>query len=177
MTDFAKPKPRHWTKSSVDNIAEKFANAFEIEPGDDLPPLIEDLGGEIVYGYNHIDEYQGGSIVVRATDDFTIVLSELTSAKRDRFTLAHELGHLFLHFEPLLQDDPNAVMRATRDKRVGDPEHERAEWEANWFAAGFLMPREKFISVAAKMSNSELATYFNVSDQAVEIRKKTLAIE
>ena len=123
-----------------------------------------------------MDEYQGGSIVVRSTDDFTITLSELTSAKRDRFTLAHELGHLFLHYEPLLETSPNAVMRATRDKRAGDPEHERAEWEANWFAAGFLMPKATFAKVASRMNNAELATYFNVSDQAVEIRKRTLGL-
>ena len=67
-------------------------------------------------------------------------------------------------------------MRATREKREGDKDHERAEWEANWFAAGFLMPQSKFVEASTKMTDSELATYFNVSSQAVEIRKRTLKI-
>ncbi len=174
--NYADPVPRFWSKASVDGIAEKFTDIFELEPGDDLSPLISTLGGEIIYGFEKIDDYSGGSIVVRAQNDFTIFLSEMTSPKRDRFTIAHELGHLFLHYEPTVQKSPDAIMRATRDKRFNDDAHERAEWEANWFAAGFLMPRSVFKSVADHMSDEELATYFNVSLQAIEIRKKNLHV-
>lgn len=171
------PKPTNWPKMSVDGFAAKIAGMLELKPGADLQPTVESLGGEIVYGWQTLDEYDGGSIVVRAKDDFTIYLSELTSPKRDRFTIAHELGHLILHYMPLVeQHGEDIVMRATREKRAGDPVHERAEWEANWFAAGFLMPREIFTTKAGELREGQLATYFNVSPSAIAIRKKTLGL-
>ena len=91
MVDAVEPKPKYWTKASVDSIAERFADALDLKPGGDLMPIVSALGGKIVYGFQQMDEVFGGSILVRSPDDFTIVLSEMTSPKRDRFTLAHEL--------------------------------------------------------------------------------------
>lgn len=171
------PIPTRWTKSGVEKFGASFAGALEVQPGSDLNHLVEDLGGEIIYGCQARDEYNGGSIVVRDYNDFTIYLSELTSPKRDRFTIAHELGHLALHYKLVLQEHgSDAVMRATREKRANDPLHERAEWEANWFAAGFLMPAEQFIEKSDKLDDGQLATYFDVSAQAISIRKKTLGV-
>lgn len=56
-----------------------------------------------------------------------------TSPERDRFSIAHELGHYFLHFRMTKQ--------AMVAQRFGST---REEWEANWFAAGFLMPAAEF---------------------------------
>ncbi|TYT27252.1 ImmA/IrrE family metallo-endopeptidase [Luteimonas viscosa] len=51
---------------------------------------------------------------------------------RDRFTLAHELGHLFLHNDPAL---------ARNIRRSVDIEPFRSsEWQANSFAGSLLMP-------------------------------------
>jgi len=172
------PKPTRWTKSSIDNFAAEMARVLDIQPGGDLNTVVENIGGEIVYGWRSLDEVSGGSIVVRKINDFTIYLSEITSPKRDRFTIAHELGHLCMHYNPLIElHGEGTVMRATREKRQGDPDHERAEWEANWFAAGFLMPRDIFRQKSANLNTEQLATYFNVSEAAAEIRKKTLGIQ
>ena len=77
---------------------------------------------------------------------------------RSRFTIAHELGHFLMH-------DPKARAYAAR----GDTG--RIEWEANWFAAGFLMPTKQFKELKVKgFSSEELAGYFHVSRQAAEIR-------
>jgi Zn-dependent peptidase ImmA (M78 family) len=97
----------------------------------------------IIGSSGHGDD-ESGSIVARATGDFTVYLSRHTSSKRDRFTIAHELGHLLLHFQAIKKMSPNAIMRATRNVDKNDPDQERAEWEANWFAAAFLMPAEEF---------------------------------
>lgn len=175
---FHDPKPTYWTKQSVDHFGSEFAKALGIKPGADLHRLVESLGGEVIYGWQSIDEVNGGSIVVRSYDDFTIYLSEMTSPKRDRFTIAHELGHLCMHYEPLVLDQGDGViMRATREKRLGDSAHERAEWEANWFAAGFLMPREIFVEKASQLTDEQLATYFGVSAAAISVRKKSIGIQ
>lgn len=170
------PTPGRWTKTSVDQFAGEMFGKFGLTAGGDLSTLIKKLGGDIKYGWESLDEYAGGSITVRDYNDFTIVLSDMTSHKRDRFTIAHELGHLFLHFGILRKSNPKVIMRATREKRTGDPDHERAEWEANWFAAGFLMPADLFRDKARELNDNQLATYFDVSEAAVNVRKKTLGI-
>lgn len=171
---YLEPKPGRFTKASVDKFAEQVAAEFQVEPGSDLTSFVHSLGGDIKYGWESLDEYAGGSILVRGLKDFTIVLSDLTSRKRDRFTIAHELGHYFLHYKLTSEGKNDVVMRATREKREGDPDHERAEWEANWFAAGLLMPATLFLERCDILDEGQLATYFDVSTAAIEIRKKTL---
>lgn len=51
---------------------------------------------------------------------------------RDRFTLAHELGHLLLHSNQAYQRN----MRLAKDI----PAYRSAEWQANTFAGSLLMP-------------------------------------
>lgn len=53
---------------------------------------------------------------------------------RDRFTLAHELGHLMLHSNQAYQRN----MRLAQDI----PPYRSAEWQANTFAGSLLMPYE-----------------------------------
>ncbi|WP_334178826.1 ImmA/IrrE family metallo-endopeptidase [Pseudoxanthomonas sp.] len=53
---------------------------------------------------------------------------------RDRFTLAHELGHLLLHANQAYQ----------RNMRLAEniPPYKSAEWQANTFAGALLMPHD-----------------------------------
>lgn len=161
------------TKDRVESFAEELAKQVNFNPGDDIEDLVRRAGGELVVGSSGHGDAESGSIVVRAMDDFTIYLSQHTSSKRDRFTIAHELGHLLLHFKPLLKEHPGATMRATRYVDEGDSEQQRAEWEANWFAAGFLMPRNEFTK--AYQDNPRFAAdMFKVSLSAAKIRAKSL---
>jgi Zn-dependent peptidase ImmA (M78 family)/DNA-binding XRE family transcriptional regulator len=57
-----------------------------------------------------------------------IFLNVTKSAERSRFDAAHELAHLVLH-------------------REGRPEGQRAEFEANRFAAAFLMPQSQVMAL------------------------------
>jgi Zn-dependent peptidase ImmA (M78 family) len=125
-------------------------------------------------GWRYLDEMDGGSIVARALNDFEIIISEHTSPRRDRFTIAHELGHLFLHLRMVHEDQPVAVMRATRAVDESDDAQMRAEWEANWFAAQLLMPREEFREVIAQKDVRYAAEYFNVSVAAAKVREQSI---
>lgn len=51
---------------------------------------------------------------------------------RDRFTIAHELGHFFLHPQGCPLSRMNSPVPAYRDP----------EWQANTFASEFLMPHD-----------------------------------
>lgn len=53
---------------------------------------------------------------------------------RDRFTLAHELGHLVLH--------PSAPFTHNTTNTSNMKIYENSEWQADTFASAFLMPDE-----------------------------------
>lgn len=170
------PIPCDLTKPSVEAVAGKVAEALKIIPGQPLEPVVNHLGGRIVYGSRASDELDGGSITARSVNDFVIRLSEMTSTIRDRFTIAHELGHLFLHLPKVREVHPEAEMRATRRVDPIDERLMRAEWEANWFAAELLMPRKLFGPYFERNGIEGAASAFRVSRSAAVVRAKSLGL-
>ncbi|MCK1393384.1 ImmA/IrrE family metallo-endopeptidase [Bradyrhizobium sp. 1] len=172
------PIPTNATKDRVHGFAEEVAEKLAFAPGDPIEPLVGRLGGQIEYK-NALDFKSSipESIKIDPSRRFKIFLPSMGSSPRYRFTIAHELGHLFLHFPMVSERDPNAGMIATRWVDDNDTEPlKRAEWEANWFAAAFLMPSAPFRSMLAAFGGNiaSVATRFGVSVQAAEIRAKTL---
>jgi Zn-dependent peptidase ImmA (M78 family) len=101
---------------------------------------------------------------------------------RQRFTVAHELGHFFLHSKetPLFLDTTEKVMYRNIESSTGDKAKER---EANAFAAALLMPKMMIISEASKWNEdpskdivAELANQFKVSQQAMNFRLLNLGL-
>lgn len=169
---FASPKPCNLGKRAVGELAEKLARHTEYEVGSDLEALVSRLGGEIRYqDLWELESSESGSIEIHADKKFTITLASHTSRARDRFTIAHELGHYFLHYRlPQVQGKPVGPLRAAR--YGGD----QAEVEANWFAASFLMPETAFKEAyqAAGGDLAVLAAQFGVSMSAASVRAKSL---
>jgi hypothetical protein len=164
---FVTPQPTNWRKDAIDQFAAQLAEKWGLEPGADIRPLVERLGGTIKF-QDPMDwlETESGSIQVRGPKDFTIFVSNFTSVTRDRFTIAHELGHFVLHSQG--GKTPIKLPRSGSN---------RLEWEANWFAAGLLMPAARF--KAAYLENSSavvLAAKFDVSIKAAEVRKDSLGL-
>ncbi|NJM49719.1 MAG: ImmA/IrrE family metallo-endopeptidase [Sphingomonadales bacterium] len=85
----------------------------------------------------------------------------LKGVSRYAFTLAHEVGHLFLHTGRTV-----ALARGPQNKAYLNP-----EWQADVFAAAFLMPEE---GVKLCRSVEEIASKFGVSKQAASIRAENL---
>jgi predicted transcriptional regulator len=171
---YASPEPCNLGKKAIGELAETVARHTQYEVGSDLQPLVERLGGEMRYqDIWELESSESGSIEVRDDRDFTITVAAHTSRARDRFTIAHELGHYFLHYRlPKLQNKDQAPLRAAR--YGGD----RAEVEANWFAASFLMPESAFKEVFASTGGnmSALASHFGVSTSAASVRARSLGL-
>ncbi len=167
------PIPTNASKAAVGAFAENAARRFGFGAGDPVEPLVSRLGGRIRFRdpVGRAPE----SIIVEPDQSFIIYLPTMTSVARDRFTVAHELGHYFLHYPLVRERFPDATMVATRWVDENDQVQQRAEWEANWFAAAFLMPSELFTQAHRKFGGSpaRLAAHFGVSTQAAEIRMKT----
>lgn len=89
---------------------------------------------------------------------------------RDRFTLAHELGHLLLHRggRYLERADPQSL------RTPSHPKYEDSEWQANAFASELLMP---VAMVRTCATPADLAVRAGVSLAAAEVRFKVLRQE
>lgn len=79
---------------------------------------------------------------------------------RDRFTAAHELGHLFLH---------GGIGFARRPSTPNNKRYLDSEWQADTFASAFLIDQAKLIKYATVMQVSEA---FGVSLEAAQVRFK-----
>lgn len=160
---FPDPTPCNWSRQEVQSFAADAAKKLGYQPGDEVEKVVEMLGGRVELT-DFASAANTGSITVYGPEDFVIALSPLAGSGRSRFTMAHELGHYVLHSK--LGKIPLQV------RRDGSG---RTEWEANWFAAGFLMPEEEIrTKIAEGWGNAELAEHFGVSEAAIEVRRKAL---
>lgn len=82
---------------------------------------------------------------------------------RDRFTLAHELGHFLMHQPENISFARTGI--ASKIEAYRDP-----EWQANTFAAELLMP----ISLINTDNPYEISTEFGVSITAATLRVKKI---
>ncbi|MBK2259571.1 ImmA/IrrE family metallo-endopeptidase [Francisella philomiragia] len=112
--------------------------------------------------------------------DNSILVNYMDSSQRQRFTIAHELGHLELH-RRMIEESDGANVAYRSDFSGLDP----VEIEANHFAASLLMPREQFIDKFNELKErfgifyntfavNKLAEYFNVSKVSVQHRMSYL---
>lgn len=107
---------------------------------------------------------------------FVIAIPSHTTVERDFFTIAHELGHLFLHLKygsgEFKRDDSFTDTIMTRSGRNA------TEYEANHFAACLLMPEDDYRQIADQCANdvARIASYFGVSPSAALMRGKFLGI-
>ncbi len=117
----------------------------------------------------------------REQEDGVIGVNSIHARVRQRFTIAHELGHFLLHQNDALHIDRAvlAKFRSNLSKQGIDVD----EMEANLFAAEILMPRDL---IAREFERSEpidildedfivqLAHRYNVSIQALFLRLMNL---
>lgn len=105
---------------------------------------------------------------------------------RQRFSVAHEIGHFVLHVQP--EPAASGLFRCTQgDMEVGAAVgasgerllHLRRESEANLFAGAILMP-EAAVGAMYRVTGgrvAQLAKHFDVSPQAMEIRLIRLGLK
>lgn len=173
-TNFVHPVPLNVPRTVIESYAEQISRKFGItkfaESNDPLVQLTAQLGGEIHYeDPDDCVRTEDGSIIVHGPNRFEVFISNFTGPLRDRFTLAHELGHYFLHSR-------QGQTRLKAARRGNSP----AEWEANWFAAALLMPCDEvnaFCRENKTVDPALVAANFKVSRSAAEYRIRVLRIE
>jgi Zn-dependent peptidase ImmA (M78 family) len=129
------------------------------------------------------EAYDGdvSGMLYRTADEALIGVNSSHAPTRQRFTIAHEIGHLVMH--------KGQEMFIDRFARVNwrNGESNREEMEANAFAAELLMPRkfveqhvEKALASSKHVSPqslvADLAKSFKVSPEAMSYRLSNLGI-
>lgn len=171
--DYAAPKPYRQTRCHISDVAKHVAKELKFRAGDDLILLVEGIGGRVTYQDLHdLEKSDSGSILVEPDGKFEITLPTHTSMQRDRFTIAHEMGHLVLHF---MLNKGRAEHEGLAAARYGSGQ---VEYEANWFAVSFLMPDDAFGLYYTDSCGdlSVVAAHFAVSLTAAAVRAKSLGL-
>jgi Zn-dependent peptidase ImmA (M78 family) len=121
-----------------------------------------------------------GALVVKSGAAF-IAVNDTHHENRQRFTIAHEIGHFCLHNpkEGVHFDEDFLVYgRNGKSSLASDPQ----EIEANQFAAELLMPQQFLMTDFSSMKGAledivmRLAKKYKVSPQAMEYRLANLGL-
>lgn len=143
-------------KSDVPVNLEKLAETLGVSVNKKVMP--DDISGEIT----RIDEGR-----------YAITVNALHHYTRQRFTLAHEIGHYVLHRYLLGQGlTDNKAYRAVKGAACNNPNiTDIEETEANRFAAELLMPSESVARLKAEgLTPEQMADKFQVGIQTMRIR-------
>ena len=145
----------------------------------DVDSLAYDLGLDVDY---QPLEWQVDGVLVLRKGKITIGVNERHHSHRQRFTVAHEIAHYWLH-----RDDASVFIDSSqefhRDKKSGEGTDWR-EVEANSFAAALLMPAESLknfiiehsVDLSDESALEDIAEVFDVSAQAMTIRLMNLGL-
>ncbi|MBY6163254.1 ImmA/IrrE family metallo-endopeptidase [Mameliella alba] len=111
---------------------------------------------------------------------FKISVNKADTYYRQRFTMAHELGHFLMHTHLIGEgvDDSRAYRSSPEGNFFNRSIGRREETQANQFAAKLLLPKSVLLSIAKPgMTIKEVSRKLQASIPATEIRLKALGFE
>jgi Zn-dependent peptidase ImmA (M78 family) len=162
------------TNAEVRQAADKVLQQMGIvEPPVPVERIVRQLGAQLRY-----EPFEGelSGMFFRKNGEAIIGVNSLHPKVRQRFTIAHELGHLVLHDQDKFHVDRSfpVLLRDGASSRAVD----QFEVAANGFAAELLMPlvmlqrdfRKEALDFADDEAARRLADRYNVSLQAMVIR-------
>lgn len=160
------------------DVAQRLLEEYGEHPPVNVRRLAEKLGIEVQD--EDLEPHVSG-LIVRQPERTVIAVNERHHPNRQRFTIAHELGHYMLHSggSVFIDSSPVFFRREDVSSRGVNPE----EIQANQFAAELLMPEQEIrelvrepIDAFDDIALRRLAAYFDVSIQAVTIRLVNLRL-
>ena len=169
----------------ISNKAEEIARIYNPEGFFPFPHenIQKDKKNLSIFFMKFDDEEVSGVILYdKGENKFNIFINEKKPFTRKHFTVAHEIGHYFLHSdiiqsEEIIVDRNNYLDGSQMLYRLDGAERSRIETEANNFAASLIMP-EMLVRRAWNTVESveECAKIFRVSVVAMSIRLERLRL-
>jgi hypothetical protein len=151
-------------------LIEMMKRAQRVAPVD-VDGLAADLDVRVNYAW--LDPDISGEIVCVSPGAYEINVNAAHPETRQRFTLAHELGHFVYHRDLLGEGlDDDRAYRSTKGGRFFNPRiGQREETQADTFAANLLMPYRLIEALRAEnLGRREMARRLKVSEHALAIR-------
>ena len=165
---------------------ERTVEAILASAPDGPPVAVEAMVGERGIDLRKGDLGEISGLLVRNGGNATIGVNAKQHRYRQRFTIAHELGHFMLHegiaehvddtyrITPRKQteDEVQVLLRSDISSQATDV----MEIEANFFAASLLMPKkmldhhDAMLALDDDMKVRQLAVLFQVSAHAMSLR-------
>ena len=160
----------------INNLTQDIIDLYNIQiPIQNINDVVMALGGRIEESID-INNMSDGSI--RKQDNgFIVYVLPFQSSERKKITIAHELGHLFLHMGYKINSELWNKQENATYYRAGDS---LIEYQANEFAAALLMPKKLYkeimdqYTIGNKVETDKIASYFGVSISAASNRGKFL---
>ena len=143
------------------------------------PVPVEEIASRSLIKISRAPSKDFSGLLIRKDGHALIGVNSDEAPVRQRFTIAHELGHFYLH----PQKDAFVDYRNHKDNDR-DIETTNKERQANMFAAALLMPRKDlardFKNISKGLSDDEvaiiLAKRYEVSEDAMRFRLKNLGL-
>lgn len=175
--------PPFLTKKAIEEFASSlYGRALEEEITETIPVNVENIV-EFGLGYRLNLAATLPPTVLGSSDWETKLLQvseAVTHNGRRRFTIAHEIGHIVLHFPLLQARGAQQPLFLTEQVPLQD---KRTEWQADRFAGALLMPHELMLDLYSNRARTgelidprEVATTFDVSRQSAQIRLEALKL-
>jgi Zn-dependent peptidase ImmA (M78 family) len=169
-------------RDRIGMLADHIRTALELRVPVDVESAVARLGGSIdVVDAIAANEEIDAQVEKTGERSFRITLSRRGRYReRDRFSVAHELGHLFVHMGYLIDANRWGTIGTYKDSVKFRYGYTEEEYEANEFAGAFLMPAAAFREVAARHVTrgaydvNAIAAAFNVSREAASVRGRWL---
>lgn len=201
------PTVPYLSKDAIKSTTRELLEFVKYKEGPiDLKEICCALSIDLQFTDKHVQDIDGTEILGTANfDRRTIFINSHGNVTRERFTLAHEIGHFFLkhHFylasESVVEND----LRITSEKEHSF-HYERLEFQANSFASNLILPDEMFKRKTAEFRRmlgitdrghgyifvddqpqnyqsyeqllTQLLTYFEVSKQAIHVKFNSLGM-
>lgn len=149
-------------RSKIDEIADKVRRIYHISaPIRDMSKIVEKMGGIVKYDDINLSELSDAYVKKVSSDCFEIYVSSKSSPERRNFAIACAIGHLFLHMGYKTDRKLwNSIKEETICDRFGQSD---AEYQANEFAAAFLMPEKLFADVLRQNLNDDTVNMESVA--------------
>lgn len=118
--------------------------------------------------YEAMDDEASGRLERSGSGDWFMHINSLHHPNRQRFTIAHEIAHRFLHGDVQNEFSDKIFFRSGEQTPM--------EAAANRYAATLLMPEDRFKAFVERQSSrvEDIANHFGVSSLAVRFRAKSL---
>ncbi|HJP81451.1 MAG TPA: ImmA/IrrE family metallo-endopeptidase [Candidatus Saccharimonadales bacterium] len=160
-------------------LLKKYKSNFPVHVG----KLAEELGLTVI-STTDLPSGMSGSIS-KEDERYIIYVNSGQSMRRQRFTIAHEIGHFLQHRDFL--DTADEILNPAKKIMLGRPDsgsrapvdtiERQREYEADNFAGELLMPKEIFEDIWLKAESlKDVADYFNVSAMAANVRAALLGL-